>query len=307
MTNTPLLQPHQDGPHTAARLAILADVHGNIPALEAALKEIEKDAVDGFVVAGDMVAGPNPVEIVTRLRELDAWMIRGNNENYILRYASGDAPGWWYTARQWSFMHWNYRRMDKDTLDFMKDLSEQRTLNFEGTDPIRVVHGSPRNVSELVYPEKDMVPLTTALDMVTEPVLIFGHTHEPWQVRLDGRLALNPGSVCGTFMGKAGGSYAILTWAHGRWEAELRELHYDIALARKAFEDTGLLEEGGAFADCWLHDLETGINSLPRFVEYAYRKAAEAGYPDSPFVPDEIWDEARELFKIELAEGKIIL
>ncbi len=285
------------------RLAILADIHGNIPALETALKEIEMDAVDGFIVAGDMVAGPNPVEVINRLRGLDARMIRGNNENYILRYASGDAPDWWYTARQWSFMLWNYRRMDEDTLGFMKTLPEQRTINFVGADPIRVVHGSPRNVSELIYPEKDRTPLDIALDMVSEPVLIFGHTHEPWQVRLDGRLALNPGSVCGTFMGKTGGSYAILTWEKDCWEVELRELHYSISLARKAFEDTGLLKEGGAFAERWLHDLEVGINTLPRFVEFAYRQAAEAGYADSPFVPDDIWEKSNELFKIKLAKG----
>jgi putative phosphoesterase len=289
------------------RLAILADIHGNIPALEAALKEIEKDAVDGFIVAGDMVAGPNPVEVINRLRELNAWMIQGNNEGYILRFASQEAPDWWYTVRQWSFMHWNYQRMDNDTLDFIKELPEQRTVNFAGTDPIRIVHGSPRNISELIYPEKDMSLLDVALGMVPEPVLIFGHTHEPWQVRRDERLALNPGSVCGTFMGKTGGSYAIISWGNNRWSAELRELHYDIGLTRKAFEDTGLLEEGGAIAERWLHDLEAGINTLPRFVEFAYRQAAEAGYSDSPFVPDEIWDKANDLFKIELAKGKIIL
>jgi|JFJP01.1.fsa_nt_gi putative phosphoesterase len=289
------------------RLAILADIHGNIPALEAVLKEIEKDAIDGLIVAGDMVAGPNPVEVINRLRDLNAWMIRGNNEGYILRFASGEAPAWWYTARQWSFMHWNYRRMDNNTLDFIKELPEQRTIHFAGTDPIRIVHGSPRNVSELIYPEKDIFPLDMSLGMVTESVLIFGHTHEPWQMRRGSQLAFNPGSVCGTFMGKTGGSYAILSWENGQWEAELRELHYDLRLARKAFEDTGLLEEGGAFAERWLHDLEMGINTLPRFVEFAYRQAAETGYSDSPFVPDEIWDKASDLFKIELAKGKIIL
>ena len=289
------------------RLAILADIHGNIPALETVLKEVENDKVDGVVVAGDMVAGPNPLEVVNRLREVGALMIRGNNENYIRRFVMGDAPSWWYTARQWSFMHWNYCRMDEAVLEFIKELPEQHVLNFEDADPIRVVHGSPRNVSELIYPEKDMTPLEIALEMVSEPVLVFGHTHLPWQVRLNGRLALNPGSVCGTFMGKTGGSYAILSWEQNHWEVEHREVHYDTSLARKAFEDTGLLQEVGAFAERWLHDLEHGINTLPRFVEFAYQQAAEAGYPDSPFVPDEIWDKAHELFKIELVKGNIIL
>jgi putative phosphoesterase len=289
------------------RLAILADVHGSIPALETVLEEIKDEMVDGLIVAGDMVGGPNPLEVVNRLRGLGALMIRGNNENYLVRFATGKAPDWWYTARQWSFMHWNYHRMDEDTLNFIKELPEQCVLDFDGTDPIRVVHGSPGSASELVYPEKDMAPLEIALEMVSEPVLIFGHTHVPWQVQLNGRLALNPGSVCGTFMGKTGGSYAILSLEHHRWEVEHHEVHYDISLARKAFEDTGLLEEGGAIAERWLHDLEHGINTLPQFVEFAYKQAAEAGYSDSPFVPDEIWEKAHELFKIELTKGNIIL
>ena len=282
------------------RLAILADIHGNLPALETAFQEIEEDAVDGYIVAGDMVAGPNPVEVLNRLRELGAWMIRGNNENYILRFASGEAPAWWYKARQWAFMYWNYCQIDKDTLKFIDDLPEQRTVHITGTDPIRVVHGSPRNISELIYPDKDMAPLQIALRTASEPVLIFGHTHEPWEVRENGRLAINPGSVCGTFNGKTSGSYAILSWGNGYWEVELREVHYDVALTRKAFEDTGLLREGGAFAERWLYDIEMGVNTLPRFVKYAYRKAAEAGYADSPFIPDEIWERAAESFEKSL-------
>ena len=285
------------------RLAILADIHGNIPALEAALQEIKRDAVDGFVVAGDMVAGPNPVEVINRLRELNAWMIRGNNENYILRFASGEAPDWWYTAHQWSFMEWNYRRMDEDSLNFIKGLGEQLIIRFEGTGPIRVVHGSPRNASELVYPEKDRTALDAALGMVPEPVLIFGHTHEAWQMRLDGRLALNPGSICSMFAGKPGGSYALLSWENGRWEAELRSVQYDFALIKKAFEESGLLQEVGAFAELWLHDIEKGTNNIQCFVDYAYKQAAEAGYSDLPFVPDDIWDKASKQFEIELTKG----
>lgn len=151
------------------RLAVLADIHGNLPALETALQEVEEDAVDGYIVAGDMVAGPNPVEVLNCLRELGAWMIRGNNENYILRFASGDAPAWWYKAHQWAFMYWNYCQIDKDTLKFMDDLPEQRTIHITGTDPIRVVHGSPRNISELIYPDKDMAPLQIALRQFRSP------------------------------------------------------------------------------------------------------------------------------------------
>ncbi len=282
------------------RLAILADIHGNIPALEAFLKEIEKEGVDGFVVAGDMVVGPNSVEVLNCLRSLGARMIRGNNENYLLRFFSGEAPDWWYTAHQWSFMRWNYRKMDEASLNFIKGLDDQLILHFEGTDSIRVVHGSPRNASEHIEPE-DRVTLDAALEMTQESVLICAHTHRAWQICLNRQLVLNPGSICSTFTGESGGSYAILTWEAGGWEAELRSVPYDIAPIQKAFEDTGLLKEIGAFAALWMHDIERGTNDIQRLVDYAYQQAAKAGYSDSPFVPDDIWDEANEMFEIECA------
>jgi putative phosphoesterase len=278
------------------RIAVLADIHGNLPALETALKEIEDDKVEGFIVAGDMIGGPNPVEVINRLRDLDAWMIRGNNENYISQFASGEAPTWWYTARQWSFMHWNFQRMDQETLEFLQSLPDQKTIGISKTDPIRIAHGSPRKISELVYPDKDITILDIALQMISEPVLILGHTHIPWQMQRNGQLALNPGSVCATLTGKTGGSYAILSWKSNHWEVELRELNYDISLVKKAFEDTGLLSEGGVFAERWLHDIETGENTLPLFVDYAYEQAVKAGYPNSPFVPDDVWNESAKSF-----------
>jgi hypothetical protein len=193
--------------------------------------------------------------------------------------------------------------MNEEVLNFIKGLPEQLAVHLAGTDPIRVLHGSPRSASESICPEKDLPGLKSALEMVPEPVVIFAHTHECWQMRLDGRLTLNPGSVCSTFNQKVGGSYAILSWENGRWEAEFRDVRYDLALIRKAFEETGLLQEVGAFAERWLHDIEKGTNHIQAFVDYAYRLAAEAGYPDSPFVPDEIWDKANESFEIGLAKG----
>ena len=281
------------------RLAVISDIHGNLTALEAVLKEIEEEAADGIIVAGDMVAGSHPVDVINRLRKLNCWMIQGNNENYIVRFASGHAPEWWHTCRQWAFIRWNYKRIDNETLDFIRSLPEQLTVNITGTDSIRVVHGSPRNISELVYPDKDLTPLDIALEQTSEPVLIFGHTHVPWQIKRDGRLALNSGSVCGTFSGKPCGSYAIMNWANGRWEVQLRELNYDIEQAKDAFINTGLLEEGGAFAQHFLQDMETGVNSLPLFVNFAYKMAAEAGYSDLSFVPDEIWEKAATSFEKE--------
>jgi putative phosphoesterase len=289
------------------RLAVLADIHAILPVLEAALLEIERDAVDGILVAGDMLAGPNPAQVLRRLRELNCYMIRGNQENYLLQFFAHQAPDWWYTSQQWSFMHWNYRQLADDDLRYLATLPEQRSIHIPDTDAIRMVHGSPRNVSELIFPDQDLSLLDLALSQVNEPVVIFGHTHRPWQMRRNGRLALNPGAPSSNFNGKAeGGSYALLNWADGCWHAELRKLTYNFDAVRNAYTESGLLTAGGAIASYWLQSIETGINYLPRFVEFAFEIARQAGQSNISYVPDQIWDKADRLFAAQIAGGSLI-
>jgi putative phosphoesterase len=281
------------------RLAVLADIHGNLPALEAVLDDLRNEPVDGFIVAGDMAAGPNSAEVVERLRALNAWMIRGNNDNYLLKFASGSAPDWWYTSQQWAFTRCCYQQTDPETLEFLGSLPEQRVIELPGASVIRVVHGSPRNISELVYPDQDLSLLDLALEMTSESVLVFGHTHTPWQMRRKDRLALNPGAVCGSLTRGACANYAVLTWQNKAWEAELRSVSYDLAALRACFETTGLLTAGGAIARTLLFDFEHGANTLPDLVTYAFELASQAGYPNCEFVPDEIWEQAAQTFNHE--------
>ncbi len=279
------------------RIAVIADIHGIMPALDAVLDDLSSERVDGIIVAGDMVAGPHSVEVVDRLRAYDCWMIRGNWENYVLRFASGEAPDWWLTRKQFAFVRWTYENIDRKTIDFIKSLPEQRRLEFPGMDVIRVVHGSPSDVSELIFPERDISKLDRAMEQVTEPVVVFAHSHQDWALERGGRLAINPGSLSMSFRGEQCGTYAMLAWEDGRWKAEMRRVDYDFALLQRAFEQSGLLEKGGAFSRCCLVSIEQGINYLPPLLDHAYQKAQEAGYTGSPFVPDDVWDEAVESFE----------
>lgn len=278
------------------RLAILSDIHGNLPALEAALDQIDRAGVDEIISAGDMVGGPEPGQVIEILRERNCRMIRGNNEEYILQLASESSPEWWRTSKQFGFIRWNFEQLNDESIAFLNSLPEQMVISLPGTEAIRVVHGSPQSSSELVYPDRDIAQLDLALEMVPERILVFGHTHIPWTMKRNGKLALNPGSVSATLNGKVGGSYAILDSAGGDWSVEQYDLHYDISLTRKAFIETGLLAAGGKISECWLHDLESGVNTLPRFVEYAYKLSAEEGNGDLPYVPDETWERASQTF-----------
>ncbi len=296
------------------RLAILADVHGNLPALEAVLQDAQQRGTDRFVVAGDFSDGPQAPAVIRLLRALDGWMIRGNRENYFLAYHTGQAPEAWHASEQWAGFRWMYRRLDGETLDFVASLPEQRTVAMDGAAPIRVVHGSPRSISELLLPDGDAgamelyrqagltaiyharVPLSEVWPHFAEAVLACAHSHIPWQRRRDGRLVLNAGSVGASINGDPRAYYALLTWRQDRWQVEQRAVAYDLEKARAAYRESGVLAAGGAMIRAFLRCVETGQNVPGRFILHVRRSASEAGYATLDDAPDDIWRDAEATF-----------
>jgi putative phosphoesterase len=274
----------------------LADVHGNLPALEAVLADIRDANVDGFIVAGDLVGGPSPVESIRVLRSLPSWIIQGNSDAGFIRYAEGEAPPAWRTSPQYALLRWGVRQLDQETLDFLKSLPEQRVISLPGSAPIRVVHGSPRDPAESIYPDRDPELLDEVLAEISESVLICGHTHEPWGRERGDRLALNPGSVAGPLNGYVGTQYALLTWGENRWHVSHRAIPYDLDRIRADFRESGLLDEGGALARAFLLGIETGQNVTQFFLSHARRMAESAGLGCHPAIPDAVWREATATF-----------
>ena len=278
------------------RLAVLSDVHGNLPALEAVLEHLERSKPDAIIVAGDFIGGPQPNETIRLLRSLKGWMIRGNSDNYVLRFSAGEASDAWQVSHQWALTRWAYRHIEIGNLEFLRSLPCQRVVEIDNAPSIRVVHGSHRNPSESIYPDRDPGILDTILSEVKEPVFVCGHTHISWKFEQMGRLALNPGAVCGPLNGYVGAEYAMLSRENSRWHLEFRQVPYNLKRIREAFHDSGLVKEGGALARAFLQSIETGRNIADDFLSYAYRLAAEAGYKGCDVVPDAIWEQAAESF-----------
>lgn len=297
------------------RLAVLADVHDNLPALEAVVEDIQRHHVDRVIAAGDyLLRGPFPLETNHLLRSLDAWMIRGNTEEYILSYHRGESPDSWYTSDQWAPVRWTYDHLDTEALDFVASLPERKVIRLDGTPPIRLVHGSPRDSAARLIPERDLEALhwfqkagflgrdsdsswlTTALGFVAEPVLICAHTHIPWAERRDDRLAVNPGAVSGSVNEDPRAHYALLSWRGDRWEVERRAVPYDLSRVRDAFSDSGFLSEGGGLARAFLLTIETGQNVVARLFRHIHCLAAAAGCEVGVVVPEAIRHRAMTTF-----------
>ncbi|MBP1692938.1 MAG: hypothetical protein H6Q37_821 [Chloroflexi bacterium] len=281
------------------KIAVFADIHANLSALEAVLVDLQRQPVDGYIVAGDMATGPQPNQVIERLADLGAWMVQGNNEVYVLEYAQKTLLTEWWTYRQFGFARHSFHLVDGPTLEVIRQLPTQRVLELAESGPLRVVHGSPRCIDEMLFPDRNPDNLKQALELTPEAVLICGHTHIPWTIEQNGKLVLNPGAVTGGLNGDPRAHYAILNWDECRWQAELRAIAYDVAQVEKAFMDSGLLEEGGAFSRACLLSFRNSKNVPQDFVNFAYEFARQAGW-QGKYIPDELLAEAEQKFNWDI-------
>jgi predicted phosphodiesterase len=301
------------------RLAVLADVHGNLPALEAVLADARQHGADDFIVAGDFVDRPQPLETLQLLRDLGGWVIRGNREDYLLAYHTGEAPDTWRESERWFGLRWIYRRLDPEALEFIASLPEERVVDIGEAPPIRIVHASPTGPSELPLPDHDPaaldlyrkaglfavsytpIALEFALAHCREPVLVCGHSHIPWKYEQEGRMVLNPGSVGAPLNGDPRAQYALLTSHSGYWQAEHRAVSYNLDRIRAAYHASGLLSAEGAYAQAMLLCIETGQNIPGRLISHFAQLARQAGFKDRRAIPEAIWEHAVATFNWETA------
>jgi putative phosphoesterase len=272
------------------KIALLSDVHGNLPALQAVLDDLNSFQPDLLAVAGDLTGGPYSNEVIQVLRERGAVLILGNSDLALLRCIRRQVPEEWLLRKQFGLLRWNARHLSDEHFEFLSTLPEQTVISLPGTDPIRLVHGSPRDPGESIYPQKDLAILDQSLALIAEPVLVCGHTHEPWVLCRNGKLAINPGAVAGPLNGEIGAQYACLVWQDQHWQVTLKRVPYDLAPLKEAFVQSGLLQEGGPVARGFLLSQETGKDVTLAFLTFAFQLAEQAGFKGCKTLPDEIWD-----------------
>lgn len=286
------------------KLAVIADVHGNLPALEAVLEDLSKIPLDGLIVAGDVAVGPQVNQAFDLITAFGGtlsgfWMIQGNNEEYLVELLQGRAPAAWYTLMQWGMIRWTAQHLSRETRDLIFSLPSECRLEVTESSPLRVVHGAPGRPSELVFPDRNPVRLTEIMGNLQEQVLICAHTHRPWTVRRDGWMAMNPGAVCSPLNGEIGAQYALLTWRDEGWEVEHRTIPYNLSAVRRIFIESGILQASGGLAMGFLRNIETGKDYSVEFLSQVYNLLEQAGLHDRDAIPDEIWQLATDTFDWE--------
>jgi predicted phosphodiesterase len=215
------------------RVAALADVHGNAPALEAVLAEVEAEAPDLIVVCGDLTWGPLPRETLALVEPLGARFVRGNAERELL--ARFDELGEDATERA----RFLVARHDDAARAFVARFDEAVVVDVDGLGPTRFCHGSPRSDEELVTPETPVERVHELLAGVEERALVTAHTHVSYERVVDGTRLLNPGSVGLPYEGRPGAYWGLLGP-----DVEHRRTEYDLDDAERRIR-----AGGGPFAD----------------------------------------------------------
>jgi putative phosphoesterase len=213
------------------RAAALYDIHGNVPALDAVLLELDGEGVDVIVVGGDFAAGPMPAEAVDRLRALriPTRFLRGNAERELaeLDWQPEEDLGRRRAA-------WMREQLGPQRLEFMRDLPPDVTLDVEELGTVFFCHGSPRTDLEILTRETPEARLREAVAGVQADVVVCGHTHSQWTRAVEGITVANAGSVGLPYEERPGAYWALLGPG-----VEHRRTEYNVEAAAEAYGATG--------------------------------------------------------------------
>jgi putative phosphoesterase len=230
-------------------VAVITDIHGNMPALRAALDRVEELGISRVFCGGDLVGyGPHPNEVCAVIAERGIPTIYGNYDYAIARDLE-DCGCAYITPQDRELgqrsVEWTLAHTDEASKDFMRELPFE--LRFElGEHEIHLVHGSPRKVNEYLFEDKPARLYERLAAAEDADVLVFGHTHKPWVHDYGGVRFVNCGSVGKPKDGDPRGAFALLTAASGAPEVTIERVAYDADAVAAQVRQAGL---PGEFAD----------------------------------------------------------
>jgi putative phosphoesterase len=227
-------------------VAVITDIHANLPALEASLERIEVLGIERLYCGGDLVGyGPHPSEVCRLIEERGIPTVYGNYDYAIARDL--DDCGCAYVTQHdrelgEKSVEWTLAHTDQRSKDFMRELPFDR--HFEvGATAVHLVHGSPRKVNEYLFEDKPASLYERLAAAEKADALVFGHTHRPWLREHRGVVFVNCGSVGKPKDGDPRGAFAVLREGSEGVDVSIERVGYDVAAVAREVAAAGLPEE----------------------------------------------------------------
>lgn len=244
------------------KIAVLSDIHANIHALEAVWDDLKNESPDGVFCLGDLVGyGAFPNEVISFIRDHEIPTVIGNYDEGV-GFDLADC-GCIYRDPFLSrlgeqSLKWSREAVYSEHKHYLQSLPIQ-IRNEDHRHRLLFVHGSPRKVNEYLYEDRPQATFERIAKLAGCDLLLFGHTHLPYERKVAGTWFINAGSVGKPKDGDPRAGYILLSLKR-RPKVEFRRVMYDVKAASRSIRQAGLPEY---FADV----LETGgLESIDRSV-----------------------------------------
>jgi putative phosphoesterase len=231
------------------RTAFISDIHGNFTAFKAVLADLETQNVDQIISLGDTITlGPQPLETLAKLRELNCIYVKGNHDWAVLD--PSQAAAFQITEYLVPDLEWCRERLSADDRDFIRSFRDTHEFTFPNGVSVLCFHGSPLSPIDLIQSTTPAEDLTKYFDGREADVFIGGHSHIQMHRRHGDKLILNSGSVGNAFVHaySPGSIPALLPWAeyailsqNGPYlDVDLRRVYFDTEELLKIVAESGL-------------------------------------------------------------------
>jgi len=247
------------------KFAAIADIHGNLAALEAVLADIEKEQVDLTVVLGDIInCAPDSKACWDLIQSLNYPVLRGNHERYIFDLNSADAPELWHSER-FAPVQWTHKQFTEAEQQQMADLPA--SLKIPELEDIFFVHSTARSDSENMH---QSIPRAEAAEMfagTTESLIVRGHNHRFFDYRFGQQQVICIGSTGLPLTGNTLAQYTIFEQqASGGWQHTFKSVAYDVEATIQRFYDSGFLDEAWPMSRLLLREVATGTHCMVPYI-----------------------------------------
>jgi predicted phosphodiesterase len=256
--------------------AVIADLHGNLPALDAVLADLERVQPDRIVVAGDFVnRGPQSRAVLERIAPYGFPAISGNHDTWLCALARGATrPDGWETP-WWTPVRLATAELTPEWVDWLVALPPTLRLELPGAAPVRIVHGSPRHSREGMGRMRTDAQVAEALVGVEERTVIGAHIHYPYERRVGPVHVVVIGAVGCPFNGDVAAQYGLFTWEGDEWRFAHHRVEYDHEPVYAAWRDNGYLDDGSMASRLMLLEHQTARTHYVPFWEWCMERGLD--------------------------------
>lgn len=246
------------------RIAVLADIHGNLPAFEAAIKHVSQQKVDQIILAGDIVNGaPDSKACWSLALSLGCPILRGNHERYVAHFGTPKASPLW-SMEQFAPLQWTVEQFSEQDRQCMEQLP--LNLRLPEAPDLFMVHATERDDHDSIAPHTPEQVLHEMFPTAQERYMIRAHNHCE-QVRVwEKGFIITCGSVGLPLDSHPTAQYLLLDQEKNGWNIQHQSVPYPLDATISRFHDTGYLSAVGPMGHLFFREVVTASHQIVPFL-----------------------------------------